>query len=244
MALILSIDTSTDVCGAALLDEDQLLAETIINRPRVHAEELTSVMAAVAENGRADLAELDALAVSAGPGSYTGLRIGTSAAKGLAYVHELPLIAVPSLEVIAAEAAVCAEADDTICVVREARRDEAYAALFRVRPDTAHAAGIEAVTAPAVTVLDELPALLDDATSGRLRLAGDAARRAAEVLDVPTAVFAGGRPSPTAYWVGRSALHRYRQEDVVDLASFEPEYLRPFRTNRRKPIFDQLPGKP
>lgn len=239
MAQILSIETSTDVCGAALLQDGRLLAETMINRPRVHAERLTSALANVLDDGAVDLPSIDALAVSSGPGSYTGLRIGVSVVKGLAYAHDLPIIGVPSLEVVAAEAAACARSGDHICVMRDARRDEIYCSVFEVLPGDA--SGILACTVPpTVTTYDELDEFLETVSDGDVWFAGNARHAAGENIRSSVKIYESTRPVPTAYWVGRSALQRLEAGSFENLESFEPEYIRPFHTHERKPLFEGL----
>lgn len=97
---ILAIESASTVCGAALFLNNELIELDEINQPRIHGERLPLVVHNLLSNHSIDVADLDGIAVSSGPGSYTGLRIGMSLAKGLAMAGNLPLIPVPTLEVM------------------------------------------------------------------------------------------------------------------------------------------------
>jgi tRNA threonylcarbamoyladenosine biosynthesis protein TsaB len=98
---VLGIETATGVCGAALAVNGVIAAVEEIDRQKIHAEKLVSLVTAVLRAGGITPRDLDGIAVSIGPGSFTGLRIGLSAAKGLAYATGVPLLAVPTLEALA-----------------------------------------------------------------------------------------------------------------------------------------------
>jgi tRNA threonylcarbamoyladenosine biosynthesis protein TsaB len=102
LALILLLDTATTVCSAALAEDGRILTHVSVNEGYRHAENVISLCRKVLSDAQKTTGQLDALAVSAGPGSYTGLRIGVSAAKGLCYGLDIPLIAVSTLQMMAA----------------------------------------------------------------------------------------------------------------------------------------------
>ncbi len=131
--MILAIETATAVCGVALLDGTALLAEAAIEEQQAHSEKLAPLIASLLSRHLPDPARLTAVAVSIGPGSFTGLRIGLSAAKGLAYGWDKPLIAVPTLEALALRAVLGGHArpGDAVLPMIAARREEVYAALYR-----------------------------------------------------------------------------------------------------------------
>ncbi len=130
---VLGIETATRVCGAAVAAEGRILADAWEESRNIHAERLMSLIEQALETAGLDLGALDAIAVSEGPGSFTGLRVGVSAAKGLAYATAKPLAGVPTLLALA-ERAVRASAvpeGGLIVPLLDARREEVYYQVFR-----------------------------------------------------------------------------------------------------------------
>ncbi len=130
---ILGIETATTVCGAAIVADGRIISEEQTSEKKVHAESIMRLIADSLGNSGLSLKDLDAIAVSIGPGSFTGLRIGLSVAKGLAYATDKRLVAVPTLDALA-RGAVDAGVIKTpyILSVLDARRDEVFCRLFHV----------------------------------------------------------------------------------------------------------------
>ena len=126
---ILGIDSSGLVASVALLCEDILVGEYTIHNKKTHSQTLLPMIEAMLSMADFSVKELDAIAVAAGPGSFTGLRIGASTAKGLGQALHIPLIAVPSLEGLAYN---LAGADALVCPMMDARRSQAYYGIYRV----------------------------------------------------------------------------------------------------------------
>ncbi len=124
---ILGIDTSTDICGVALTDDKILITEFRSNIKRAHAEKIIYAIDRVLSDAHFKPNEIDGIAISIGPGSFTGLRIGLAAVKGLALATNLPVVAVPSLDALASQAFFWR---DQICPLVKAQADEAYTALY------------------------------------------------------------------------------------------------------------------
>ncbi|HUI29234.1 MAG TPA: tRNA (adenosine(37)-N6)-threonylcarbamoyltransferase complex dimerization subunit type 1 TsaB [Candidatus Acidoferrales bacterium] len=133
MRRILAIETATKVCSVAVADECEVLGEFSLFVPQVHAERLIVMTSNLIENLRLTYSDLDAVAVSIGPGSFTGLRIGLSVAKGIAYGQDKKLIAIPTLEAIARLLRDRAGPEKTIVPVLRARADEFYYSSFLVK---------------------------------------------------------------------------------------------------------------
>lgn len=134
-SMILAIETATDTCSVAVLDGDTVTAEAHLHRPRVHAQRLTPLIEDVLRHAGASRDMIDLIAVSRGPGSYTGLRIGMSTAKGRAEATGAALIGVPTLEALAATLTPVAQPGDLVCALLDARRQEVYAAAYDVLAD-------------------------------------------------------------------------------------------------------------
>ena len=134
-ATLLALETATDVCSVAVLRDGAVTAQASLHRPRVHAEQLVPLVDNLLERAAVNRADLDAIAVSMGPGSYTGLRIGVSTAKGLAMALDAALIGVPTLEALAASVQPAAATGDVACALLDARRDEVYAAAYEITDD-------------------------------------------------------------------------------------------------------------
>lgn len=124
---LLAIETATQICSVALIKDERLIAEIRLNLKNVHAAKLFGLIETVLQHAGWKANDLHGVAVSIGPGSFTGLRIGLSSAKGLALGANLPLIAVPTLEALARHAPV---SDGTICPVLRSRVDEYYFAIY------------------------------------------------------------------------------------------------------------------
>ena len=125
--ITLAIDTATEMCSTALVEDDLVLAEYNLNAQRVHSEKLVVLIRSLCENTGIALNQIDLIAISNGPGSFTGLRIGLSTAKGLAYSLEKPLTPVITLDALAVQAPVDA---GKIAALIRARTDEVYLARY------------------------------------------------------------------------------------------------------------------
>jgi tRNA threonylcarbamoyladenosine biosynthesis protein TsaB len=147
---LLAIDTAQGALSAAIVSGERVLAHHFELRTRGHAEELMGVIEAVLKTARLSPVDLDALAVTIGPGTFTGLRVGLAAARGLALARALPLVGVTTLEAVAAP--VAAGEGEIIASVFDARRDEVYLQAF----DSAHLA----LSKPMIVPLDEAVAHL------------------------------------------------------------------------------------
>lgn len=220
---LLALETATDTCGVALLHDDDVVAEAHLHRPRVHAERLTPLVEDVLRHAACTREALDAVAVSMGPGSYTGLRIGVSTAKGWALATDADLVGVPTLEAYAAQVAPAAAPDDVICPLFDARRDEVYAAAYRVAPD-----GFSPQAETTALTVDALPEWMGT-VDGRLWLVGDGAAKSRDVLagiGTGHAVLPPDDVSPSAAWVARRGRRRLDEHGPDDRATFEPLYVK------------------
>jgi len=126
--IILGIETSTQICSTALVANNTLLAEYRLNIKNAHAGKLVGAIEKILQDADVKLQELSGIAVSIGPGSFTGLRIGLSVAKGLAMPDSIPLVAVPTLAALASQAPL---ADGVVCPLVRSRAKEFYAALYQ-----------------------------------------------------------------------------------------------------------------
>ncbi|MBM3168668.1 MAG: tRNA (adenosine(37)-N6)-threonylcarbamoyltransferase complex dimerization subunit type 1 TsaB [Bacteroidetes bacterium] len=224
MARIISIETSTEVCSVALHEQGQLVALSEIKRQGAHAEELMGLLEEVVLAGGITFSGIDALAVSQGPGSYTGLRIGVSTAKGLAYGLGKPLIGINTLEAIASSVEV--EYGGSIVVALDARRMEIFTQTFDSR--------MAAKGPISALILDE-GAFSGELMQGKVYFVGDAVEKIKEVVQHPYAVFVENYPHVlSAKWMGKLAYDKYRQKKFEDIAYFVPNYLKEFKALHSK----------
>ncbi len=209
--LTLGIDTATDVCAVALLDGDRVLFEATLDVPRSHGRRLAPIVAQAFEHTGRATAALGLIAVSAGPGSYTGLRIGMSTAKGLALATGAAVVAVPTLQALAATAGL----DGPVVAVLPSRRGEVYAAAY---------SGDDEVSSPTALATEAVADWLPTDLAG---IGGPSADRLADVrpglrrLDL----------RPSAVVVARLGRRRHHASGGDDLAALEPLYLKPVATS-------------
>lgn len=237
---LLSLETSTSVCSVAVHEGGQLMAHTELHIDRAHAGKLTQLVRSTLSAANLAIKDLGAVAVSAGPGSYTGLRIGAATAKGICYAASLPLIAVGSLEAQArmVVAQTLLPENARLCPMIDARRMEVYTALYDRN-------GL-LLESPKPYIIDEtaFDEWLKD-RSGTLFFFGDGAAKCEAVLSPKGYVPIGGIYA-TARYVGELAWPKWQAGEFANLAYFEPDYLKSFEAKlptRNQPLVgpDQLP---
>ncbi|RBN51020.1 tRNA (adenosine(37)-N6)-threonylcarbamoyltransferase complex dimerization subunit type 1 TsaB [Flavobacterium psychrolimnae] len=215
MSYILNIETATKNCSVALAkDGKTILCKEIAEEGYSHAERLHVFIEAIIEEAGIALQDLSAIAVSQGPGSYTGLRIGVSAAKGLCYALDIPLIAVDTLQALAAQVTI---SSGLIIPMIDARRMEVYSAIF----------------SPSLEKKREVLAQIIDENSFEdrqetLYFIGDCAEKCKSILTKENHVFLEEIVYPSAKEMSALSFEKFKISDTVDVAYFEPYYLKDF----------------
>lgn len=218
--LILSIDTSTRGCSVAVHADGKLLAAYDLLTERMSSSLLTVLMKNVVEQTGHTLPQLDALAVAKGPGSYTGLRVSVSTAKGLCYALDKPLIGVETLTAMTAQLAPFYPENYLFCPMIDARRMEVFAAVFDTSLDKVQ---------PTQAVILEENSFAELLEKHPIVFFGDGAAKSRTLLDKHSnAHFLNQRIEPSARTVGALATKAYQQGQFEDLATFEPYYLKDF----------------
>jgi len=218
MATILNIETSTEVCSVAISKNGQLLFMKETQEGLNHSEFLSVfIQEAFAENNF-QLNQLDAVAVSMGPGSYTGLRIGVSVAKGLCYGLGIPLIAVSSLEIMGIHAALNSEDDMFFSPMIDARRMEVYTALY-----DHNGKEIKPVSAEII----EEDFLSDYLSENKILFFGNGAEKCRSKITHINAMF-NGPDKTSAQFMPILTEKKYKKKHFEDVAYFEPFYLKDF----------------
>ena len=215
MPYILNIETATKNCSVALAkDGKTILCKEIAEEGYSHAERLHVFIDEIIKEAGITFQELSAIAVSQGPGSYTGLRIGVSAAKGLCYALGIPLIAVDTLQVLASQAKV---SNGLIIPMLDARRMEVYSAIFTSNFENKRAVQAEIITENSFEDFQET-----------LYFVGDCAEKCKPVLNKQNHIFLGDIKYPSAKEMSFLSFEKHQKSDFVDVAYFEPYYLKDF----------------
>ncbi|MBR5403359.1 MAG: tRNA (adenosine(37)-N6)-threonylcarbamoyltransferase complex dimerization subunit type 1 TsaB [Bacteroidales bacterium] len=226
MARILLIETSTAVLSVALSENGTVVASRECREPRLQASLTAPLVKEVLDAKGLTVSDCDAICVGKGPGSYTGLRVGVSTAKGLAFGAGLPLIAIGSLDILA-QAAI--DGSHTIIPMIDARRMEVYTAVFS--PSGDQLTPVEAKIIGPDSFKEQLEA-------GPVVFIGDGALKCKDVITHPNASFV--EAWPLAANMARLAQKAFDQNRFDDLAYFEPFYLKDFvATVSRKSILPQ-----
>jgi tRNA threonylcarbamoyladenosine biosynthesis protein TsaB len=222
MALILSIETATPVCSVALAKDHKVLALKESTKKNSHSEIVTVFIEEILKENHFAFSDLNAVAVSKGPGSYTGLRIGVSTAKGMCYALDIPLIAVNTLQSLAIRASQDYQDDEGLsvffCPMIDARRMEVYCALFDKNNHEVRKTLAEIIEP------DSFETFLK---SNKVIFFGDGAAKCIEVIQHPNAVFLENIFPSAANMVGIT-LEKFKNQVFEDVAYFEPFYLKDF----------------
>ena len=228
MSCILNIETSTDVCSVSVSQDGTCIFSQEDHEGPNHAVKLGTFVDEALSFADSHAIPLDAVAVSCGPGSYTGLRIGASMAKGICFGQDLKLIAVPTLELMAVPVLLREEVEEgaLLCPMIDARRMEVYSAVY----DRAlhEVRGIQADVVDAETYreyLDRRP----------VYFFGNGAEKCMEVINHPNARLIKG-VEPLAKWMFPIAERRIAQEKYEDVAYFVPFYLKDFVAHQPKKL--------
>ena len=221
--MILCLETATPVCSVALNSACCTLAMRETEGQNAHSEKITNFIREVMEEAKIDYPQLDAVAVSQGPGSYTGLRIGVSTAKGICYAADLPLMAIDTLEAMAYsmkdKLGSQIGPDDLLIPMIDARRMEVYASVFD--------ANLNKINDTAALVIDE-NSFEDLRKDHRLWLFGDGAPKLSKLFENQPNIHIIDGFKPSAAYMKVLAERALQQQQFVDVAYFEPFYLKDF----------------
>ncbi len=219
---ILNIETATTNCSVSLSKN----GETIVlkednDKNYSHAERLHVYIDNVLKEAKITSEDIDAIAVSKGPGSYTGLRIGVSAAKGLCFALDKPLIAIPTLEALANQVKI---KDGVIVAMLDARRMEVYSAIYD--------SNYNQIRATEAQILDEI-AFSDYLEKQKVYFLGNGVEKTKALINHPNAVFVEDK-LPSSKEMSLLAYTKYKKRDTEDVAYFEPYYLKDFVALKKK----------
>lgn len=231
MGKILVLDASTKGCSAAVFEAGKLVTSLELKNEKTSSSKLTLLAEQAVQLSDCRLGDLDAIAVGKGPGSYTGLRIAVSTAKGFCFALDKPLIAVDSLSAmaIAAQAGIPIEkqADWFLCPMIDARRMEVYCGIFDAQ-NRQQIREIEAV------ILEESSFAIERNMKSLL-VFGDGAEKCKSLwTNADNVFFLDTIPAPTAAMMGELVLEKWMNRDFENLASFEPYYLKDFMVTTPK----------
>ncbi|MFA6468688.1 MAG: tRNA (adenosine(37)-N6)-threonylcarbamoyltransferase complex dimerization subunit type 1 TsaB [Bacteroidota bacterium] len=206
--MILAIETATEVCSTAVVHQQTVLSVRSVQEKNIHSERLMTLINEVLTESKCSKEQLDAVAVSIGPGSFTGLRIGLSTAKGLALALNIPLIAVPTLDGIAEAYRMeqGSSANGMFCAMIDAKRDEAYYSIYSLE----HGSAVRQK---------------DFSITFKTGIAAEAEQTGAVIT----------QPSITAAAVGLLSEMKKKEFLVKEFATLEPLYLRDFVATLPKP---------
>ncbi len=224
MALILNIETATRVCSVALSRDGSILTSKESNEQYSHSELITVFIQEVMKESEAKLEDINAVAISKGPGSYTGLRIGVSTAKGLCFALDKPLISIGTLQSMAYGMSKNPEIEKLeknilFCPMIDARRMEVYAALYDINNKEVREVGAD--------IIDE-NSFSEYLKNSKVIFFGDGAGKCKEILSVnPNAIF-NDDVLPSSLHMVSLAEQKFREKQFEDLAYFEPFYLKDF----------------
>lgn len=227
---IIAIETATRICSVSISTDGENKAHIDVAEEGAHSSQLTLLISQLLKQTNLSMHDIAAVAISMGPGSYTGLRIGASTAKGICYATGKPLIAVSTLQTIAFGAIDwCKQqsidtANALFCPMIDARRMEVYTALFSAQG--------EAITAVEPHII-EPHSFANQLLSKTVYFCGDGAEKCSGVISSPSAQFLP-LVQTSAQWMSQLAYQKFCAQQFEDVAYFEPFYLKEFQTTTPK----------
>ncbi|HET8860399.1 tRNA (adenosine(37)-N6)-threonylcarbamoyltransferase complex dimerization subunit type 1 TsaB [Marivirga sp.] len=228
MSYILSIETSTPICSVAIHKDGKLMANSDLHLDKSHSNSLTPLIEELLQHCDLQMGDLNAIAVSSGPGSYTGLRIGLSTAKGLCYALDIPLISISSLDSMTTHVLNFHKNDKSIYIpMLDARRMEVF---YKVSNANLHE--VEKMS-NLIIEEDSFRDYIDKYDS--VFLFGNGAEKAWDLLKSQSEKFILiDNLNPSAQFYGKMAYMKFENEDFEDLAYFEPNYGKEFYSPKSK----------
>lgn len=221
---ILHIETATQVCSCALSCNGELVFNRESHTAQSHAKLLGVFVEEAIRFSRENKIKIDAISVSSGPGSYTGLRIGVSEAKGLAYGLDAKLIAIPTLDIMASTMSSKVDNDTLLCPMIDARRMEVYTSIYD--------ASLNIIEPTVAKIIDE-DSFKDILSTHKIVFFGDGAFKCKEVIDNSNAIFI-----PDIYPLASQMIElsqvAYKEAKFENVAYFEPFYLKDFVATKPK----------
>ena len=219
MPLLLHIETATEVCSVALSKGDTIVASICSNKGNSHTENLFPFIEEVLEKSKCKISDIDGVVLSIGPGSYTGLRIGASAAKGICYALNIPLIGISTLQsiVFGAKKQQNEEQNLLFCPMIDARRMEVFTALFNKNG--------EAITEVASKIIDE-KSFAAELNQNKICFCGNGMLKCQSVLQHKNAHFIDTQLDASNMVI--PALEKFTHKQFEDVAYFEPFYLKEY----------------
>ncbi len=221
MPVLLSIETSTQVCSVALHKGNTLLAEFKVAEEKSHSKLLTHFIDAIVKDCGIELAEVDAFAVSKGPGSFTGLRIGVSTVKGLCFALDKPLIAVNTLQAMAWTVNNLNTDKHYVCPMLDARRMEVYSAILDAESNF--------IKETEAVIVDE-DSFKDVLENHKIIFCGNGMAKCKNTLEKYANALFMDNINPLANSIGVLAYSKFLKKEFENLAYFEPFYLKDFYT--------------
>lgn len=220
MSYILSIETATKICSVAVHLEGKVISLAQNFGEKTHAERIHALIQNVLAESKIGMQQLQTIAISAGPGSYTGLRIASALAKGLCFGLQIPLIAVDTLQSMALATSI---SGFLTCPMLDARRMEVYCALFDSQnTKIAH-------TEAKIIDVHSFEMALE---TNKIIFLGDGAAKCKDIITHKNAFFLDNI-HPSAVQIGELAYKKFLSNQVEDIAYFEPHYLKEFYTNSK-----------
>ena len=229
MAVILNIEASTEVCSVALSESGEVFFNRISEKELTHAQVLAPFVEEAISTADSRAMKIDAVALSCGPGSYTGLRIASSTAKGVCYGREIPLIALPTTKIMSVPVLFRDELPDEalLCPMIDARRNEVYATIYDRALNVCVETRAEIVTEESfLDVLEKHP----------VYFFGNGAEKCRSIITHENAHFLDGYKNPLAKWMMPLAERAWLDEKFEDTAYFEPFYLKNFVATKSKDL--------
>ena len=226
---VLGIETATAVCAAAVVEERRILSEHVLEGRNIHAEKLLTLIDAALADARLDAGGIQGIAVSIGPGSFTGLRIGLSVAKGLVYALELPLLAVSTLRALAQQVVDAGQAESPghLLATVDARRDDVYCQLFTVDRGVISPVW-EQQNLTVAGLLTKLSGMKVVVTGDGSAKVIEAAQRKHQAISIDMRAIEGDLGRCRASSIARMGEEMLRQGSRSDPITLEPTYLKEF----------------